>query len=69
MEDAPYSVGPIEEPKRVLPTFSSHFLWRRARSMIFGGKLEQALTLPTVQTVFLAGLDIEKKTAKYHPSI
>ena len=29
----------------MFPTFPCHFLWKRAKSMVFGGKLEQALTL------------------------
>ena len=49
--DAPYSIRPIDELKRVIPTLLSHFLWRRARRMAFDGKLEQTLTLQTVQTV------------------
>ena len=70
VEDAPYSISPIEEPERVLPTLPSHFLWRRARSIIFSGKLEQALTLPTVQTVFLWLVwMLRKKTAKVPPLI
>ena len=43
----------------MIPTLLSHFPWRRARSMIFGGKLEQTLTLPN--RFSLAGLDVEKK--------
>ena len=68
MEDAPYSISSIEEPKRVLPTLPSHFSWSRAQGMIFGGNLEQALTLPTVQTVFLWLVwMLRKKTAKVSP--
>ena len=49
--DAPYSIWPIDELKRVFATLISPFPWRRARSIVFGGKLEEALTSPTVQTV------------------
>ena len=58
--DAPYPIRLIDEQKRVFPTLVPQFPWRRARSMIFTGKLEQTLTLPTVQTVSL-WLDVEKK--------
>ena len=51
--DAQCSIRMIDEQKRVFPTLLSHFSWRRARSRISGGKLEQTLTLPTVQTVSL----------------
>ena len=60
----PQSIRSIDEPKRVFPTHLSHFSYRRHRRMGFGGKIEQVLTLPTVQTVFLwlvCGLDVEKK--------
>ena len=53
--DEPYSIRRINELKRVpdSPFPSPFFQWRRARSMVFGGKLEQTLKLPTVQTVLL----------------
>ena len=51
--DAPYPIRLIDEQKRVFPTLLSQFSWRRARSLIFGGKLAPTLTLPTVQTVYL----------------
>ena len=41
MEDAPCSIRPRDELKRVFPTLLSCFPWRRGRSMIFSGKLEQ----------------------------
>ena len=49
----PYSIRLIDELKRVFPSLLSHFSWRRARGMVFGGMVEQVLTLPTVQTVSL----------------
>ena len=58
--DATYPIRLKDEQKRVFPTLLSHFPRRRARRMIFSGKLEQTLTLPTVQTVSL-WLDVEKK--------
>ena len=49
----PCSIRLIDELKRVFPTLLSHFSWRRPRGMVFGGKVEQVLKLPTVQTVSL----------------
>ena len=61
----PQSIRSIDEPKRVFPTHLSHFSYRRHRKMGFGGKVEQVLTLPTVQTVFLLLVWMLKKgTAK-----
>ena len=51
--DAPCSIRLKDEQKQVLPTLLSHFPWRRARSMVYGGKLEQTPMLTTVQTVSL----------------
>ena len=64
----PQSIRPIDEPKRVFPTHLSHFSYRRYRRMEFGGKVEQALTLPTVQTVFLWLVwMLRKRTVKVPP--
>ena len=61
----PQSIRSIDEPKRVFPTHLSHFSYRRHRKMGFGGKVEQVLTLPTVQIVFLWLVwMLRKKTAK-----
>ena len=66
--DAPCSLRPIDELKRVFPTLLSHFCYRLHRKMGFGVKLEQVLTLPTVQTVFLSLVWVlRKKTAKVPP--
>ena len=68
--DVPYPIRLTDEQKRVFPTLLSHFPWRRARSMIFDGKLEQTLTLPTVQIVSLWLVwMLRKKTAKVPPLI
>ena len=55
--------------KRVFQTLLPHFPWRRARSMIFSGKLEQTLTLPTVETasLWLVWM-LRKRRRRYHPS-
>ena len=64
----PQSIRSIDEQKRVFPTHLSHFSYRRHRRMGFNGKVEQALTLPTVQTVFLWLVwMLIKKTAKVPP--
>ena len=67
----PYSIRLIDELKRVFPTHLSHFSYRRHRRMEFGGiggKVEQALTLPTVQTVSLWLVwMLRKKTTKLPP--
>ena len=66
----PYSIRLIDELKRVFPTHLSHFSYRRHRRMGFGGKVEQALTLPTVQTVSLWLVwMMRKKTTKVPPLI
>ena len=68
--DAPYSIWTTRELKPVFPTLLSHFLWRHAWSMVLGGILEQALTLPTVQTVFIwLARVLRKKRAKVPPLI
>ena len=70
MEDAPYSIRPIDELKRVFLTLLSYYAWRRARIIIFAGKLEQALTLLTVEIVFLwLVLMLRKKAANVPPLI
>ena len=68
--DESCSIWLIDELKGVFATLLFHFPWRRARSMIFYGKLEQTLTLPTAQTVslWLVWL-LRKKTAKVPPLI
>ena len=64
----PQSIRSIDEPKRVFPTHLPHFTYRRQRRMGFGGKVEQVLTLPTMQTVFLWLVwMLRKKTAKVPP--
>ena len=64
----PQSIRSIDEQKRVFPTLLSHFFYRAHRKMGFGGKVEQALTLPTVQTVSLWLVwMLRKKTAKVPP--
>ena len=66
----PYSIRLIDELKRVFPTLLPHFSWRRARGMVFSGKVEQVLTLPTVQTVSLWLVWVlRKKTTKVPPLI
>ena len=64
----PQSIRSIDEQKRVFPTHLSQFSYRRHRRMGFGGKVEQALTLPTVQTVFVWLVwMLRKRTAKVPP--
>ena len=64
----PQSIRPIDEQKRVFRIHLSHFSYRRHRRMGFGGKKEQTLTLPTVQTVSLWLVwMLRKKTAKVPP--
>ena len=64
----PQSIRSIDEQKRVFPTHLSHFFYRAHRRMGFGGKVKQALTLPTVQTVSLWLVWMSrKKTAKVPP--
>ena len=64
----PQSIRSIDEPKRVFPTHLSQFSYRRHRRRGFSGKVEQGLTLPTVQTVFfwLVWM-LRKKTANVPP--
>ena len=66
----PQSIRSIDEPKRVFPTHLSHFFYRAHRRMGFGGKVEEALKLPTVQTVFLWLVwMLRKRTAKVPPQV
>ena len=51
--DAPCSVRPIDELKRVFPTLFSHFCYRRHSKMEVGEKVDQVLALPTVEIVSL----------------
>ena len=64
----PQSIRPIDEPKRVFPTHLSHFSYIRHRRMGFNRTIEQALTLPTVQTVSLWLVwMLRRRTAKVPP--
>ena len=66
--DAPRSIRQIDPQICMFPTFLCHFLWRRARSKVFGGKLEQVSMLPTVQAVSLWLVWVlRKKTANVSP--
>ena len=64
--DAPYSIRPIDELKRVFPILFSHFLWRRG----FRWEARANTDVADIPNHFsLAGLGVEKKDGKVQPLI